>query len=194
MSSSDVTVRVEPLSPPAVINPGPDAQPSLNLADDANRRKQKTPTPTERAEARADRHIEELRDDKKKLGEEIERLRNEEIPRLHSRIQEAEAKLTQQYALMARLETSYEWAIHFTWFSSVLVGLGGAIISYASFVKPEGAIGEKLVADFGLASLIIGIALQAMVSLRGGKTMLRKPHAPPGQVSDAVHGSTPTKA
>ena len=166
MSSSDEPTRVEPLSAPAVINPGPDAQPPLNLVDDANRRKQKAPTPTDRLEARADRHIEELRDSNKRLEEEIGRLRSEEVPRLRSRIDEAESKLAQQYAAMARLETSYEWAISFDWFSFALVGIGGALISYASFVDAWRVFDKKLVADVGLTSLVIGMGLKAWASPR----------------------------
>jgi len=73
---------------PEIIRPGPDAEKALNIAEDAQRKKEKPATPVERLEARVDSHIAELRDDKSKLQDEIRWLRTNEITHLREDIRQ----------------------------------------------------------------------------------------------------------
>lgn len=169
MSSSETESKPTPLAP-AVIKPGPDAQPPLDLAEDAARRKQK-PSPTDRLEARADKHIDELQADKQRLQEEIKRLQTEVIVEFARTNESLRATLSQQSDYLARLETSYSWATRFNILSFICVTVGGVIVSYAAFIAPGSLLGQKLVADLGLGSLILGGLLQAVVSYYGSKSL-----------------------
>lgn len=123
MSSSDSTIKAAPL-PPAVIQPGPDAEPPLNLTRLADGLKQKL-SPTDRLEARADKHIEELQADKLRLEKEIHSLRTVVIAEYERTNQSLRGSLSEQSESLARLETSYSWATSFNVFSFICVTVGG---------------------------------------------------------------------
>ncbi len=150
---------------PEVIRPGPDAEKSLDLAADVQRKKEKLPSPTERYEARVDSYIAELKRDKQQLQEEVNRLRTQEIPRLTEDVRRLEDRLSWQGQQLIRTRTAYASAAAFSWFSFALIAIGGCAVSYATFMHP----GMQLtIATVGAVALLIGVALQ-VVNARVGK-------------------------
>jgi hypothetical protein len=93
--------------PPAIIAPGPDSREPFDLKSVARSHKEPLLSAPARSEARADRHIKSLEDDKAALQAEVSDLRSREIPDLRSEI----SRLKDQVALLGnentRLETSY---------------------------------------------------------------------------------------
>ena len=104
-----------------LILPGPSTQPPLNVAEDAQHRKEKLPSLGVRLEARIDAHIAELKEDKRILREENLFLRFNEAAHLREDVRWLEGLVLWQRESFARLHTSYEWAIAFNWFSFALV-------------------------------------------------------------------------
>jgi hypothetical protein len=158
-----------------IIAPGPTSAPSIDVA--AKVRKRAELTPTDRIEARADLHITELKGDKKTLHAELQVVRYSELPHLREDIRWLEGRESSLQNSLTALQTSYGWAISFNWFSFALIAIGGCIVSYAAFLpapKESDGIGmQRFVATLALASLLIGVIVQAIVSYRGTKTLLR---------------------
>jgi hypothetical protein len=154
---------------PDVILPGPDAR----------RKKEKLPSPSERLEARVDSYIAELKRDKLQFQEEVHRLRIYEIHHIRDDVRWLEDLASWQSQTLARLQTSYEWAIAFNWFSFAIIAIGGCIVSYAAFIPSRSAV-QQAVATLGFASLVLGVGVQAMNSYRGTKALLKHPTAPSG--------------
>lgn len=136
----------------------------------ARAREREKMTPTDRLEARADSLIEELRGDKESLRRDLESARSAEMPHLRADVPWLEDQLHSLREVLGVLRTSYEWAITFNWFSSALVVLGGASVSYAAFLP---SAHSRPVATLSFAALIVGVLVQAVVSYRGTRTLLR---------------------
>jgi len=164
---------------PDVILPGPDAEKPLDLAAGAQRKKEKLPSPTERLEARVDSYIAELKGDKLRSQTEVHRLRIHEIHHLRDDVRWLEDLVSWQSQTLARLQTSYEWAIAFSWFSFALIAIGGCVVSYAAFIPSQSSI-QQTIATLGFVSLLIGVGVQAMNSYRGTKSLLRNSHPSSG--------------
>src|SRR5271170_2700917 len=96
---------------PEVILPGPDSEKPFDLAAGARRKKEKLPSPSERLEARVDSYIAELKRDKVHFQSEVQRLRIYEIHHLRDDVRWLEDFASWQSQTLARLRTSYEWAI-----------------------------------------------------------------------------------
>src|SRR5580698_2165923 len=109
---------------PDVILPGPDAEKPLDLAAVARRKKEKLPSPSERLEARVDSYIAELKRDKLQYQEEVHRLRVHEIHHIRDDVRWLEDMASEQKQTLARLQTSYEWAISFNWLSFAIIAIG----------------------------------------------------------------------
>jgi hypothetical protein len=154
--------------PPEIIRPGPDAQPPENVRPP----KERPPTPTDRLEARADRHIEELRKDKQRLQDEIAHLRAD--------LRWLDGLASWQRQALARLQTSYDNVIAFNWLSFALVVIGGGGVSYAALLPTQ--LGAQMVATGGFAALVIGVVVQGWNSRRGS-TVVLKDSAPPSDDS-----------
>ena len=171
--------------PDDVIRPGPDAQPNVNIRE--AREQPRSKTPTDRLEGRADQQIAELQRDKNNLQLELSQLRNIEIPHLRQDIRWLESRLSWQDRTIARLQTSYQWAIAFNWLSFALVALGSVVVSLASFL-PISPSAQQSVAAAGFIGLLIGVIVQAVNSYRGSHVLLNE-SAPPGEARPAA---TPT--
>jgi hypothetical protein len=170
MSSTDFEAGRDP-RPPEISRPGPDAQPTIIVDADVRRKKEKT-SPTERIEARADRHIAELQANRRDLLEDIRNLRTSEVPHLRADIRWLEGRLAWHREALVRLQTAYEWAIAFSWFSFALVTIGGVVVSFASFI-PLNPIAQKIIATAGFIGLLIGVSVQALSSSRGSRALLK---------------------
>jgi hypothetical protein len=154
-----------------VIRPGPDAEKPLDLTASIRQKREKIPTVTERLEMRVDGYLSELKQDKDRLSREVDRLRGHEIHHLRNDVRWLEERVLHESQALARLQTSYEWAIAFSWFSFALVAIGGGLVSYAAFASPHSAT-QQIVATMGLTSLVIGVIVQAVNSYRGGRAIL----------------------
>ncbi len=147
--------------------------PSIDVVDAV--RKRAAPSPTDRIEARADLHITELKADKERLSAELQVVRSVEISHLREDARWLEARETALLNALATLQTSYEWAISFNWFSFALIAIGGCVVSYAAFLPPPRTpdqIGiQKIVATSALVLLLVGVIVQAFVSYRGQKAL-----------------------
>lgn len=162
---------------PDVILPGPDAEKPLDLAAGAQRKKEKLPSPSERLEARVDSYIAELKGDKLRFQTEVHHLRIHEIHHLRDDIRWLEDLASWQSQTLAKLQTSYEWAIAFNWFSLALIAIGGCVVSYAAFIPSPSSI-QQTIATLGFVSLLIGVGVQAMNSYRGTKSLLKISNTP----------------
>jgi hypothetical protein len=174
MSSSES----EPSSPPpapGVIRPGSDAEKPLDLGADVQRKKEKLPSPAERLEARIDSYIAELKIDKDRLQAENHQIRTFEIHHLRVDVRWLEDRLSWHERELVRTRTSYVSAIAFSWFSFALIAIGGAVVSYATFVRPDA---QLTIATAGLVSLFIGVIVQAVNSAIGSSIVVRT-NAPP---------------
>jgi hypothetical protein len=176
MSSHESEAGDQPHAP-EIIRPGPDAQPPLNVAEDAQQRKEKLPSLGVRLEARIDAHIAELKDDKQILREENHFLRFNEVAHLREDVRWLEGLVLWQREASVRLQTSYEWAIAFNWFSFALIAIGGGLVSLAAFISLKPGT-RRIVAILGFTGLSIGVVMQAVISSRGTRA-LRLNSAPP---------------
>ena len=160
----------EPESPP-VIRPGPNAEQPLDLAANVRRKRERIPSVSERYEIRVDGYLTELKQDKLFLRKEVDRLRLHEIHHLRNDLRWLEERVLNQTQAFARLQTSYEWAIAFSWFSFALIAVGGGLVSYAAFASSHTAT-QKTIATSGLIALTIGgvRASDEFVSWRKGDT------------------------
>lgn len=164
---------------PGNLGPSSSSQPAVNVTKQALREKnQKGPSPTDRLEARADRHIDDLQKDKHDLQAELERLRTREIAHLRDDVRWLEDLASRQSQTLARLKTSFEYAITFSWLSSALVTLGGAAISLAALLPlPIGP--QRVMAIAGFVGLLIGVVVQAVNSYRGSRVSQENPSPSP---------------
>jgi hypothetical protein len=126
---------------------------------------------------RVDSYIAELKRDKLHFQEEVHRLRIHEIHLIRDDVRWLEDLVSEQGQTLARLQTSYEWAIAFNWFSFAIIAIGGGIVSYAAFIPSRTTV-QQAVATLGFASLLLGVSVQAMNSYRGTKALLEHPTAP----------------
>jgi hypothetical protein len=161
---------------PEVIRPGPGAKDPLNVAADAQGKKDKPPSVTVRYEVRVDSYIAELRRDKQRLEEEVQWLRIQEIHHLREDARWLEDLASWQSQELAKTRTSYASAIAFSWFSFALIAVGGCLVSYATFVHPEN---QRVIATAALVGLFTGVAVQGFNSLVGTRLFLGKTD-PPG--------------
>lgn len=162
---------------PEVIVPEPGVPP-VDMVAKAEKQKAKGPSPTDRIEARADQHIQELQADKTRLLEAIQELQARTIPELQGEVRWLDRNF-------ARLETEYKSAIDFQWTSTIFIIVGSGTVSYASFVgRLPWGIDSKRFADFGFAALVFGVILQAVNSIRGRRA-LRRPESPPSRSTPA---------
>lgn len=160
---------------PGSLRPKSDAKPSVNVTKHAKRlREERRPTPTDRIEARADRHILDLQSDRKRLQGEIHRLRTLEIAHLREDLRWLEEHASSRSQAYARLKASFEYAVTFSWFSSALVTLGGAAVSLAA-ILPLSLGPQRLVAAVGFAGLSVGVAMQGVNSYRGTEVLRETP-------------------
>jgi hypothetical protein len=173
----------------------PGAAPAEPIDLAARAGKQSKVTPTDRIEARADLLITELKGDKATLYAELHVARYSEIPHLREDVRWLEDRESSLKNSLTLLQTSYEWAISFNWFSFALIAVGGSVVSYAAFLPPAqpsaGFDKQKLVATFALAALLIGVIVQAVVSYRGTKTLKELPENVPGSVRPAPNPKPP---
>jgi hypothetical protein len=169
--------RTEP-SVGQVIAPITTPPPSIDVEAKARER---GITPTDRIEARADLHITELKSDKESLREELRIVRYTEIPHLREDARWLEERESSLRESLNTLKTSYEWAISFNWFSFALVAIGGGFVSYASFLPPPKSPSEMdtrtTVATLAVVALLIGVLIQAVVSYRGTRNLIKLPEA-----------------
>jgi hypothetical protein len=157
---------------PELTLPGPDAERPLDLAAGAQRKKEKLPSPSERLEARVDSYIAELKRDKVHFQTEVHRLRIHEIHHLRDDVRWLEDFVSWQSQTLAKLRTSYEWAIAFNWLSLALIAVGGCVVSYAAFIPSRSDI-QQIIATVGFVGLLIGVGVQAMISYQGTKSLLK---------------------
>jgi hypothetical protein len=163
-------------SEPEVIRPGPDVEKPLNVTADAQEMRRRPPSPTERYEARVDRHIADLQRAKQQLEEEIRRLRDQEIHHLREDVRWLEDFNSGQSRELVKTQTCYASAIAFNWLSFALIAIGGCVVSYATFVHPQA---QMTIATAALVGLFIGVAVQAFNSWVGTRLFLGKTE-PPG--------------
>ncbi len=149
---------------PEVIRPGLDTKAPRNVANDAQGKKEKPPSITVRYEARVDSHIAELKGDKQRLEEEVNRLRIHEIRHLREDVRWLEDLASWHRQELAKTGTSYASAIAFNWLSLGLIAIGGGLISYAAFFHPDS---QKTIATAGFVGLLIGVVVQGYNSLVG---------------------------
>jgi hypothetical protein len=171
MASTEEGAGGEPRAP-EVIPPGPDAETPLDLAAKARQKREKLPPPSERLEARVDSYIAELKGDKLHFRQEVHRLRIHEIHHLRDDVRWLEDHVSWQGHALTRLQTSYEWAIAFNWFSFALIAIGGCVVSYAAFISPRSSL-QQIVATAGFMDLLVGVVVQAMNSYRGTRSLLK---------------------
>ena len=176
MSSSEQEAGGEPRRPEMIV-PQPDAEQPLDIAASAREKRDRPPSLTQRHEARTESYIGELKSDKLRLRNELVRLRYREIHHLRDDIRWLEESRLSQTHTLATLQTSYEWAIAFNWFSFALIAVGGGVVSYAAFVSPQSTT-QQVVATLRFCSLLVGVALQAFNSFRGTRSLLRNLPAP----------------
>ena len=157
-----------------IIAPGPTPAESINVAEKA--RKKAEVTPTDRIEARADRHITDLKTSHATLYAELQIVRYTELPHLRDDVRWLEERESSLMNALTLLKASYEWAISFNWFSFALIAIGGCVVSYAAFFPAQNSPGgfdiQKMVATFAFASLLIGVIVQGYLSHRGRKTLM----------------------
>ena len=130
-------------------------------------------TPAAQLANRVDQHIKELQQSKRKLGEELDRVRYEELTHLRNDQRWLENRLSATRSASDNLRTSYDWVIGFNWFSFALIAIGVGLVSFAAFL-PDSLPGigpPKLVAAFAFAALVIGVIVQAMISFRGSRAI-----------------------
>ncbi len=100
-------------------------------------RRRSPPRPHVRYEARVDSHIAELKGDKQRLEEEVNRLRIQEIRHLREDARWLEDLASWQSQELVKTRTSYASAIAFSWLSFGLIAIGGGLVSYAAFFHPD---------------------------------------------------------
>jgi hypothetical protein len=160
---------------PEMIRPGQDVEKPLDLAIDAQKKRQRPPSLSERLEARVDSYIAELKGDKQQLEAEVRWLRVQEIHHLREDVRWLEDLVSWQSQELARLRTSYRSAIAFNWFSFALVVIGGCVVSYATFVHPGMQI---TIATAALVGLFIGVVGQGINSWAGAGYSAGRPSLP----------------
>jgi hypothetical protein len=178
---------------PDVILPGPDAERPLDLTVGAQRKKEKLPSPSERLEARVDSYIAELKGDKLHFQAEVQRLRIHEIHHLRDDVRWLEDRVSLERQTVAKLRTSYEWAIAFNWLSLALIAIGGCVVSYAAFIPSQSGI-QHTIATAGFVSLLIGVGVQAMNSYQGTKSLVRNSDPSTGSPRPSANPRAPSVA
>ncbi|HWE35876.1 MAG TPA: hypothetical protein VG406_04830 [Isosphaeraceae bacterium] len=161
----------------------PDVSPPPDVDVEATARRRPALTAAQRAEVSAEQLITELKADKESLRAELRAVRSnrsKEIPHLREDVRWLERRRASLSESLTTLKTSYEWAISFNWFSTAPIAVGGGGVSYAAFLPAT-----KTVANLSFAALLIGVILQAIVSIRGTRTLRNLPtseeatHRPP---------------
>ncbi len=155
------------------------------------RKKEKLPSPSERLEARVDSYIAELKRDKLHFQAEVQRLRIYEIHHLRDDVRWLEDFESWQSQTLARLRTSYEWAIAFNWLSLALIAIGGCVVSYAAFIPSRSGI-QQTIATMGFVSLLVGAGVQAMNSYQGTKSLLKVADPPSGSARPSPNPRAPS--
>ena len=159
----------------------PKARPSGQLAPDTSIVPEpKPPSPSERLDSMTRERIDALEMDKERLHQRVEQLQAEvdrlapEMTReridsleadkqwLQLRIDQLQAKVDQLAPENAQLRVDLKNAEANNLVSNILIGVGGAIMSYATFT---GRVGPRL-ADAGAVALIAGVFLLIVVNLR----------------------------
>ncbi len=139
----------------------------MRLAEGARESRSKPPSATERYEARVDSHIEELRRDKARLEQEVDRLRADARSLVD--------QVARQGRDLTRLETAHTAASYFNWLSSVLIVIGGVVVSYATFLHPAS---QMTIATAALVGLFIGVGVQGYNSWMGTRLEIGKSQPP----------------
>lgn len=177
MTTSESEDRDESRAAP-LIRKGPEVEEPLRLAEGARESRSKPPSPTERYEARVDGHIEELRRDKARLEQEVDRLRAD--------ARSLADQVARQGRDLTRLETAHAAASDFNWLSSVLIVIGGVVVSYATFLHPAS---QMTIATAALVGIFIGVGVQGYNS-RVGARILRD-RSDPSASEQRTHPNPP---
>ena len=149
MAKADRPPRPDPSKITAPATPSPEPDPRTEQERQKGEKSQRSLTPSERHAASVERHIQDLMQQRERLQTECTRLQSE-LDRLrpdHERLKEAFAA-----ALAGNI------------FSTVLVALGGSLISAAGYAKEPTLILVVLVA--GVVTLVWGLAFLITATVR----------------------------